>query len=118
MTLFALRAFLAFVHVILLVTSKAVLGKIFLVKDTFVACRAFRRPMFSAQRKLGVSIMIKDRNLPVFRGMTGLTSRAESSPVAPFLVIRFVACVTVFRCVLVTFIYVATVTLHKTVFTC
>lgn len=118
MTFFAFLAFLASVHVILLVTSEAVLGKILLVKDTFVARSAFDCPMFSVQRKFCVPMVIEDRTLPVFRCMTGPTFGAESSLVAPFPIIGFVACVTVFWCAFVAFICVATLTLHKTVFTC
>ena len=117
MAFFALLAFLAFVHVVLLVTSEAVLGKILLVKDTFVARSAFNRSMFSAQGKFCVSIVIEDRNLPVFRCVTGPTFGTKSSLVAPFLIIRFVARVTVFRRAFVAFICVATLTLHETVFT-
>ncbi len=117
MTFFAFLAFLAFVHVILFVASEAVLGKIFLVKDTFVARSAFDRSMFSAQRKFCAPIVIEGRNLPVFRCMTGLTFGAESPLVAPFLIVRFVACVTVFWCAFVAFICVATLTPRETVLT-
>ena len=47
MTLSAFLAFLAFVHVILLVTSEAVVGETLLVKDTLVAGSAFNRSVFS-----------------------------------------------------------------------
>ena len=47
MTLSTILAFLAFVDVILFVTSEAVLGEVLLVKDTLVAGGAFNRSVFS-----------------------------------------------------------------------
>jgi hypothetical protein len=92
---FTLLPLLAFVRIVLFVTTNAVSLEFFLIKDALMAVFTLYFPVFATQRIVRTPIMVEHDPLPVPRRVTGFTLFSPLALVTFLVVVTFVTCVTV-----------------------